>query len=177
MEKKFCRDCNVEYLLGGRHTHTRKHKENCYTSLEDNVNLVRTAFKNRIVTYHVTTKAHSTDVKQYLEDVKCKVVQLVNRWLITYPVIKVNMELYGVYILPSSNTQEVKTFNTKYSIITPNTDLNVFLHEYNDKILQKASDFSESGSCWALVKILYLELNICKYVGGGGGGGGSKHKT
>ena len=57
----------------------------------------------------------------------------------------------------TSETVEVKSFNTKYSVIAQNTDLNAFYNEYQDIILKKASDFSESGSNWAFAKILYLE--------------------
>lgn len=166
---KFCKDCNIEYLVGSRHIHTRKHKENCYTALEDNdINLVRTAFKNRIVTYHVTTKENSTDVKLYLKNLKCKVLHLIRTCLNNNSVIKVNMELYGVYLLPSSETVEVKSFNTKYSIVTQDTDFDTFYDEYQNVILKKASDFTECASNWALRKLLYLELSICKYGKGGG---------
>jgi hypothetical protein len=168
-QKKFCKDCNINYLVGSRHIHTRKHKENCYTILEDTINLVRTAFKNRIVTYHITNRNHITDVKLYLGELKCRVIQLINTWVETHSVIKVNMELYGVYLLPSSETVEVKSFNTKYSIITQNTDFEAFYNEYQDIIFGKALEFSESGSCWALAQLLYLELNICKYEQSGGG--------
>jgi hypothetical protein len=103
----------------------------------------------------------------YLKDLKCKVIHLVRKWLNIYSLIKVNIELFGIYLLPTSEKQEVKTFNTKYNIISTNTDLGVFFNEYQDIILKKASDFAESGSNWALAKILYLELNICKYGRGG----------
>ena len=169
MEEKFCKDCDINYLVDSRHLHTRKHKENCYTALEgSDVNLVRTAFKNRIVTYHVTSKNHSTDVKRYLEDVKCKVLQLIKTCFNKHPVIKVNMELFGVYLLPSSKTVEVKSFNTKYSIVTQDTNIDAFYDEYKDIILKKASDFTECGSNWALAKLLYLEVNVSRYGGGGG---------
>ena len=156
----FCQECDCEISSRNAHNRTTKHKENCGVELNSNVKLVRTAFKNRIMTYHISSNSHLTNVKLYLEDLKEKVLDLLEDLLKTNPIISVNMELYGRYLLASTKEQEIKSFNSRYGTLTKNTNLDNFFNDYQDILLTKASEFSEMGSGWALSKLLFLELNI-----------------
>ena len=158
----FCQECNCEIFSRNAHNRTTKHKENCTVQIDPNVKLVQTGFKNRIITYHLSSNSNLTDVKLYLGDLKEKVLDLLEDLLKTASIISVNMELYGRYLLPSTKEQEIKSFNSRYGTLNENTNLNDFFNDYQNILLTKASDFSEMGSGWALSKLLFLELNINK---------------
>ncbi|CAG9772350.1 unnamed protein product [Ceutorhynchus assimilis] len=75
--------------------------------------------------------------------------------------VKINVELFGQYVLHSKETTETKSFNTKNKIITSDSEeiFNGFLSVFKEKVLI----FTENGSGWALEKILFLKVNVNKY--------------
>jgi hypothetical protein len=157
----FCKDCNIE-ISSSSHFRTHKHKENCLEDIEPAVKLVRAAFRNRIVTYQLFNDSHPTDVKLFLQGLKDKVINLLRNSLRNFSVLKVNLELYGRYLLPSTKEYDIKSFNSRYGTVTQHTNLEAFFNEYLQTLLKKSSEFTESGSSWALSKLLFLELNINK---------------
>ena len=122
----FCQECNCEISSRNGHYRTTKHKENCSLEIDSDVKLVRTAFKNRLVTYHISSNCHATDVKLYLEDLREKVIALLENLVNKYKIIKVNMELYGRYLLASTKEQEIKSFNSRYGLVNHQTNLEEF---------------------------------------------------
>lgn len=163
----FCIECNIEIQSSSSHNRTRSHKENCCIKISSDIKLVKTAFKTRMVTYHISTNANPTDVKLYLESIQSKIILLVEKSLETSKTVKINFELYGLYLLAASKQHEVKSFNSQYSFVSPSTDLEQLFLEYRDILITKTSQFTERGSGWALVKLLFLELNINKFDRGG----------
>lgn len=154
----FCKECDCEISHRGSHSRTIKHKKNCSVEIDSNTKLVKTAFKNRIITYHIYTSSYATDVKLFLKELKENVLNLLREQHAR--TIKINMELYGRYLLASTKEQDIKSFNSKYVVVTKTTNLDSLYEEFKEVLLKKALEFSERGSGWALAKLLFLELNI-----------------
>lgn len=163
----YCKECRIEVISLSSHNRTTKHKQNCSLFLTPNLKLVQTAFKQRILTYHISSDSHFTDVDLYLQTLKDKVIELLRKPLKIYRMIKVNMELYGRYMLALTNKFEIKSFNTRYVVIDQYTNLEDFYTKYQQILVTKASEFSEMGSGWAVSKLLFLEVNISKLKSGG----------
>lgn len=160
----FCSECNCEIRSCASHNRTTKHKKNCSIFLDSNLKLVQTAFKHRILTYHISSDIHLTDVKLYLEELKPKIINLLNECMLVNQSLRVNVELYGRYMLASTKEEEIKSFNTKYALVYDYTNLDDFFEGYKQALIKKTSEFTEASSGWALSKLLFLELNINKYI-------------
>lgn len=158
IKMSFCHECNCISSRG--HIRTTAHKEHCSINLDSDIKQVQTAFKNRIVTYHISSNKHLTNVKLFLQDLRNKVIILLRDQLKVNEPLRVNMELYGKYLLGSADKQEIKSFNSRYSALNRNTNMEDFFNDFRGVLLKKASEFTEMGSGWALSKLLFLELNI-----------------
>lgn len=60
--------------------------------------------------------------------------------------IKVNVEFFGMYVIFSKNVMDVKSFNTKNSVVTQATALKEVYDQFMATILGKASEFQERDS-------------------------------
>lgn len=83
-----------------------------------------------------------------------------------YTTIKVNIELFGLYELKKVEDvieTDIKSFNTKFKVITQSINLNEFLNTWFEVIKTKSEEFNEQNSGWSLLEILHLEININKY--------------
>nr|WP_253308893.1 hypothetical protein [Rickettsia endosymbiont of Ceutorhynchus assimilis] len=155
----YCDVCE-EVISSYSHNLSHKHKNKCCNELEPEIHILKTAFKNRLISYRLSTKLYPTSVELYLEELKTKIISLITKNISTQPNIKLNMELYGLYIL--GEMQEIKSFNTCFTVISPNTDLLKVIDEFKRVIVSKSSEFKERDSGWSLVKLLFLEVNINK---------------
>lgn len=155
--------CNVcESAISSRlHNLSHKHKSRCCSEFEKNIQIVKTAFKNRLVSYRLFTDLHSTSVELYLEELKTKIIELIRKSLSVHAYIKLNMELFGLYIL--KETQEIKSFNSRYAKISSNTNLDKLFNEFKQVLVTKSGEFRERDSGWSLSKLLFLEVNINKF--------------
>jgi hypothetical protein len=162
----YCGECNEEipFHLFNSHKRSERHKLNCCVNLEPNVKLVRTGFKGRIATYRLSTDLHHTKPELFLAELESKIITILHDALLKHSSIKVNLELFGQYLLASKNVKEMKSFNSRYQVISKNTDLSKLFENYKKVLTKKASDFEEKESGWALVKLLFLELNIAIVV-------------
>lgn len=157
-----CKECG-ETFSSHLHSLSRRHKNKCCTEIADGIQIVKTAFKNRLTTYRIFSKKYPTDVELYLNDLKPKFVSLLKNSLLNHTNVKVNMELYGAYLLPSDESQDIKSFNSRYSIVSMQTDLDELFNVFQQVLVSKSCRFREKNSGWALSKLLFLELNINKH--------------
>lgn len=137
----FCEECNIEVKSIASHNRTRKHKENCCIEIDSNIKLVKTCFKNRIATYHISSNTDLTDVKLYLQNKKSKIISLIEKSLEICTSVKVNFELYGLYLLSSLKQHEVKSFNSQYGVVSRNTDFEEFFANYQAIWLKRHRNF------------------------------------
>lgn len=118
------------------------------------------AFKNRIASYRL--EADGIDVVEFLQSATPKVVRLIESCMDKHGSLKINLELFGLYTLPSKDNTQIKSFNTSNSVVTIATNFEDIYKQMYDEILRKMDQFEEADSGWALVKLLFLEINICK---------------
>lgn len=128
------------------------------------------AFNSRVRTGLIINLKHK-DLRQFFNDAfylfRVRITNTIKKMIM----IKVNTCFSAEFIRKSGDTEliEKKYFNTKNKVIDEGVDLRRwFDSNVKDYIINALSEFSESGSGWALNEILSLEININKYQVGNG---------
>lgn len=127
-------------------------------------------FQGRIRTGVIVNIKH-IDVSQFLEDACTLFINRIKNILKKMEMIRVYTCFCGEFIRKSCDSEifENKYFNTKSEIIHIGTNLKEWFRIFvKDSIYNSLSEFSESGSGWALQKIISLEININKFECGNG---------
>ncbi|XP_047035542.1 uncharacterized protein LOC124641502 isoform X1 [Helicoverpa zea] len=163
-----CEKCNLRILKQKFKNHTRSnlHKSNCLLSTEfESIKIIATAFKNRIVTYRlspVQEDEHLTP-EAFLCYYKNDINRIIELSLAKHKCIKVNFELFAYFILPKSDEQQLKSFNTKFEIVCSSTDINCIIIKIINILVEKMIAFEHCESGWSFFKVNHLEININKY--------------
>ena len=71
---------------------------------------------------------------------------MVGDFLKKYDTIKVGIELFGRFLLQTKEVAEIKSFNTKFRLVSGGTDLEELYCQWVDIIIKKATQFAESDS-------------------------------
>lgn len=163
-----CEKCQIEIIRNEYryHLRTNLHKSNCLIRTEFNdIDIVATAFKNRIVTYRLNAAQNlkQLPIEVNLSDKRKHVIQLLKMSLCKHECIKVNFELFAYFILPKSDEQQLKSFNTKYEIIYQSTELNEMVSNLFDTFTTKLSEFEHCESGWTYESMSHIEINVNKY--------------
>lgn len=160
----FCTECSIFVPNFSAHKKTNIHKSNCLIqSTFQNVQIIASAFKSRIISYRINSADTILAPEQFLNIVSSSVIQLIKKSLSQHKALKVNLEIFVAYYLPKDDQKSIKSFNIQYEAIFQNTDLVKFYQDCVDKIIQKCSEFELSESGWSIDSISHLELNINKY--------------
>lgn len=169
--KQYCEFCklNIARAYYSNHLRSNLHKNNVARQHNqyDNVSLINTAFKSRIMSYRIFQGVDKTLViKDFFNTIKSRCSQMIHEQAQIHTSIKVNMELFCKFIKMTDDKMidEIKSFNTKNEIII--ADVSRIEQTYDvfaDKIKTQSEEFQERDSGWALDEIKHLELNICKY--------------
>ena len=81
------------------------------------------------------------NIDDFFEDVKNNFIRLISHQLSLHKSVKVNVELFGRFLLQSKETLEIKSFNTKNEVITVISNLldmySLFLNKIKEKIYGK----------------------------------------
>lgn len=157
---KYCDCCDSEYT----HNHFRStiHKNNSTNNYSDDIQIINSAFKCRIISYKINnTHEDLLTPEEFLIEVKDKVFNLLCEKFEQFITIKFNIELFGNYIL--NDVIEIKSFNTKNYVFTYTNSFNDVYEEIIEKLKIKSEQFQERDSGWSLINITHLELNINKY--------------
>lgn len=131
---------------------------------------IASIFQGRVRTGIIINLKHK-DVNQFFDDAFYLFKNRVKHVLRKMSMLKVNTCFCGEFIRKSGDFEiiEKKYFNTKNQIIDAGTDLKQWFEvNVKDDIFNALSEFSESGSGWALDEILSLEVNFNKYEVGNG---------
>ncbi|KAJ8929999.1 hypothetical protein NQ314_017254 [Rhamnusium bicolor] len=155
-----CTKCDVLIPYGkmAAHQRTVTHKQNCDTIvLGDNIELIQTAFKNRIATYRIkhedVTDLNSTSVESFFQSIKEKVLLLIESVLKEQKsCIKIYFELFGWYMISTKEEeegkdevrQEIKSFNSEYQTVSISTDLEELYTNFCDILKTKSEEFQVS---------------------------------
>ncbi|XP_074033094.1 uncharacterized protein [Leptinotarsa decemlineata] len=108
------------------------------------------------------------DYPTFFNEIKQKVVKLLEEVLDIHKCMKVNMEVFGRYSLQTKDLSDIKSFNSPNEVIDQSNDLDVVYSSFADSLTVKAAEFQDRDSGWTIEKILYLEVNINKYSPFGG---------
>lgn len=143
----YCAVCNLHVQNFYAHQRTDSHKsKSCLQSDIEGVLKVHSTFKNRIASYRIPATDHLIDYEEFLSSVKCKVQQVLQRHLHNFKAVKVNMEVFGLYYLASSDEYSVKSFNSRDEILTLATNIDTLYDHFQDALVTKAKEFNENKS-------------------------------
>lgn len=129
------------------HQLSENHKAKCCKPLDvDNVFIVDTAFNNRIATYRLPISYQTLNYETFLEDVRPKVMQLIESSICQHRLIKVNFEIYGNYFLQRTGEYSIKSFNTKQEVVTTGSKLDDIYNHFTETMITKTKEFNENKS-------------------------------
>lgn len=128
------------------HLKSLKHKANNWIPCENGVELCRSAFKKKISCYKINSKHLTLNIKEFAEEIRSRVIEIIENSLHKFKSVKMNFELFALYSQPSKDLQEMKSFNTKYVIITLNRNLENIFENFFDIIDRKMGEFQERDS-------------------------------
>lgn len=57
------------------------------------------------------------------------------------------MELFSLYLPQSQGVQDMKSFKSRYEIVSPNTDFDENINMFQQALIAKSGEFEESNSC------------------------------
>lgn len=167
-DKVECSECNVfiskRYLTN--HFNSNTHKNNVFSSDSQliNVQLIESAFRNRVATYRVSCNTNNLDTPEtFLEKNKNTIFTLLDRSIANHCSLKVN------FILNANFTQETKKLNNVFdfqlsnNIVTVTSDKNELFLSLVNEISVRLSNFERKDSGWSFVNVNYIDVNVNKY--------------
>ena len=154
-----CVMCNINVPKNKMlaHQRTLQHKSKSCVTVSHGVQLIQSAFKNRLVTYRISSDNEHVDYIIFFDEIKSKVLPLISEVLQMQNAIKVNMVVVGRYFLPSQDTFSEKTFNTLNEIVTVGSDLNDIYHSLVEAMKAQSTEFQEKDSG---MEKKYTKINI-----------------
>ncbi len=110
----YCSACQLDIPSKGytAHLKSNNHKLKSLVPFED-VEIIRTGFKNRICSYKITNK-EAYGISDFFLNVKDKIVNLIDRQILP---IQFNAELFANFS-KINDIEEIKSFNSRYAVIT-----------------------------------------------------------
>lgn len=145
---EFCTACNQIIPLNRYTGHLRSlhHKANSCINVCEGIEIINTAFRRRIISYRISSDRHHLDYEEFLNEIKVKVLQLMECEVIKQKSLKVNVEAFGRYIQQTQDLIDVKSFNTSNKVINEGVDLTEIYSDFVDIIKSKALEFEEGES-------------------------------
>lgn len=143
-----CDCCNVTLTAGQMKSHRRtlQHRTNSCVPHVDGVAIVQTAFKYRIVTYRVHSQNNHLDYLMFFNEIRPKILHLLEEVLRIHKTVKVNMETFARYTLPTQDLVDMKSFNTCNRILDEAMDINDVLDSFVDSMIMQSTEFQERDS-------------------------------
>jgi hypothetical protein len=128
-----CKDCNSWYNKNNLSSHLRSlnHKSAIGNEHSDNVKIITTAFKSRIISFMLLPNKVHVDISDFFDEVKDNFVKVLTEQITSHQVLKVNVELFGQYISQVDETINTKSFNTQNKVITVSTNLNEIYNNFS----------------------------------------------
>lgn len=81
-----------------------------------------------------------------MQEIKNKVIQLIQTEVSKFLSVKISFELFGYYVIEEKDLHDVKSFNTKNEVVTGSTDLLQLYDNFTSILDQKAAEFQERDS-------------------------------
>lgn len=164
-----CTTCNVyvKKRYFSNHVNSHLHKNNLFKlkhSLE-NVNIIETAFKDRLLTYRIGTNSSKdcTTPELYFSSINDSVVQILSECKKQFTTFKVNFILRGSFIQQTKDLKNSFDFQTSNYIVCMSTDNNELIASVNSTLTHKISEFERKDSGWSLQHLSELDINVGKF--------------
>lgn len=143
-----CDVCDVMVSQSGVLAHERslEHRNRSCVPFCEGVQIIESAFRSRIVSYRVTGHGHHVNYTVFFNEIKVKVLNLIREILLTQRSLKINMETFGRYVLPTQDIHSVKSFNTANKIVNVGSDLDTIYGSFVETMKVQAADFQEKDS-------------------------------
>lgn len=165
----FCETCHINVLSKAwiGHLRSKAHKENNINTVEnydENIQIVSSAFRNRIATYRVIANERDLgSLDAFFCSIRSKLKTLLNKCLGKHVCFKINLEFFAKFILFKNNTEELKSFLTKNVVLYKNYNFDQYFSEVLTTIKDKIESFEHRDSGWSFLHNSHLEININKY--------------
>lgn len=114
--------------------------------LDDGVEMLSSAFKCRIVSYRFSFQEITIDHERFFNNIKAKVLRILVEYLNHFHSLKINWELFSLYVKPETEISDTKSFNTKNLVVTRVENLDAVFEELKELILKKAGGFQMKDS-------------------------------
>ena len=144
-----CTLCDVTVPVNrmAAHQRTIKHKSNSCIPLSPGIELVSSAFKNRIATYRISSDSEHIDYTEFFAEIKTNVIEVIGGVVRARGAVKVNMAVLGRYLLPTQDgVYSDKTFNTCNEIVTAASDLEEVYRSFVEAMKVQSTEFQEKDS-------------------------------
>lgn len=168
-QKIHCEVCDVDIFKRFYTAHLRTNKHKSLTSVlyrSNNIEIIKTAFKSRIQSFKIKNLNENEIIfDNFFKMIKDSIMILIEEHVKIHTAVKVNIELFCMYELCKNEEikTDIKSFNTKYEIISQSTSIDENCAKWFNTIKTKSDEFNEQESGWSLLQILHLEVNINKY--------------
>ena len=146
-EEKYCELCRkfIKSRLWASHLRTNIHKNHGTITKRKGVEIVKSAFQERIISYRILADGFFINIQKFLDTILPQVISLIEEELQKHTCVKVNLELFGLYLNPTTEAKEIKSFNTTFRIFCSDLDEKI-LQEMFKVIDQKSEEFAEKDS-------------------------------
>lgn len=162
-----CSVCNVsvDKSRWSGHVRSNAHKSKSTTFYCDDVEVINSSFKGRIVSYRLNANDEQKNYlpEIFLNNIREQVKNLIDRSLIKHSSLKINFEHFCYFMLYKNDQQELKSFATKNVTIHFNYNFNSIFNSTLSLLLKKNEEFQERDSGWTFLCNSHLEININKY--------------
>lgn len=138
-----CDRCNMQVprRLFAQHQRTNDHKAKSCSQLLKNVQRITSAFKNRISSYRIKSDGIHLQLSDFCEEIGTTCRELIQEQLAEHISIKVNLELFAVFVQDVKQIHAIKSFQTPYAVVTQSTDFDEFYSESGNKLEQLLQEF------------------------------------
>lgn len=145
---KMCNQCNKAIPVSqlAAHNRTLEHRTNSCGPLMNGIQVVGSAFQCRITSYRIHSENHHIDYVTFFNETKHKILNLLEQVLTVHLAVKVNMEVFGRYILQTQETSDIKAFNSPNKILDSSMDLSSEVDSFVDMMVTQTTEFQERDS-------------------------------
>lgn len=165
----FCSVCNLSldnrHWIGHLRSNNHKNNSNNVVHSSNGIDKIKSAFRNRLETYRISavTEKDQSSLQAFFDSLRIRVKLLLDQAIKNHKCVKVNFELFALFLLFKNDAQEIKSFGVKNSLLFSNYDFDTFFDDIVNRLLKKSCEFQERDSGWTLLSISHLEININKY--------------
>lgn len=160
--------CNVcfygyerQYFVN--HQKSRHHQNALMRKISKNVFLAETSLKNNLKIYKITNEKEGITFEDFMNENYENVINLLKYELIQLNCLKFRMSLVGNYYKPNDFSEDVKYFNSNYSVLTKTSDIKDLIYDQYHSIINDSKEFQGSQSGWSLQDVLFLTIELFKF--------------